>query len=171
MSTPTAPEEAGLAALRRARLGRRVFAVVLTVFLLLGTLNVFGVRTTEASAAAGADELTVRYASVTRPGLASPWSVELRRAGGFVEDTVTVSAESAYFDIYDENGFEPEPLESRAEGDRIVWTFRAPAGDTLSIALDARIEPAVQLKRARGEVAVVGGAEPLSVAFSTFVMP
>ena len=171
MSTPTAPDETPLPALRRARLGRRLFAVALTVFLALGILNVFGVRTTETSATAGGDELTVRYARVTRPGLASPWSVELRRAGGFAEDTVTVSAESSYFDIYDENGFEPEPLESRAEGDRIVWPFRAPVGDTLSIALDARIEPAVQFKRARGEVAVVGTTQPLSVAFSTFVMP
>ena len=171
MSTPTAPEETALPALRRARLGRRLFVVALTVFLALGVLNVFGVRTAETSATAGGDELTVRYARVTRPGLASPWSVELRRGGGFAEETVTVSAESAYFEIFDENGFEPDPLETRTDGDRIVWTFRAPTGDTLSISLDARIEPAVQLKRARGSVAVVGPGRPLSVAFSTFVMP
>ncbi len=171
MSTSTAPEETRPRALRRARLGRRLFVAALTVFLGLGLLNVFGVRTAETTATAGADRLTVRYATVTRPGLASPWSVELRRAGGFGNGTVTVSADSAYFEIFDENGFEPDPLESRTDGDRIVWTFAAPVGDTLSISLDARIEPAVQLKRARGRVAVVGGEQTLSVAFSTFVMP
>jgi len=171
VSTPTAPPDPDLADLRRARLGRRLFMVALTVFLALGVLNVYGVRTREVSATAGDDRLTVRYASVSRPGLASPWSVELRRAGGFRSDTVTLSADAAYFDIFDENGVEPDPVESRNDGDRIVWTFLAPVGDTLTFSLDARIEPAVQLKRARGNVSVPGTEQPLSVGFSTFVMP
>ena len=171
MSTPTAPPDPDLVNLRRARTGRRLFMVALTAFLALGLLNVYGVRTRETSATAGGDRLTVRYASVTRSGLASPWSVELRRAGGFPSDTVTLSADAAYFDIFDENGVEPEPVASRNDGDRIVWTFLAPMGDTLTFSLDARIEPAVQLKRARGRVSVPEGDPALSVGFSTFVMP
>ena len=171
MSTPTAPADPDLSDLRRARWGRRLFFVALTAFLVLGLLNAYGVRTRETSVMAGGDRLTVRYASVTRPGLASPWSVELRREGGFSSPTVTLSADAAYFDIFDENGVEPEPVESRNDGDRIVWTFLAPVGDTLTFSLDARIEPAVQLKRARGEVSVPDARRPLSVEFSTFVMP
>ncbi len=171
MSIRTAPETVDLAVFRRARFGRRLFALGLTVFLLLGALDVYGVRTAEASATAGGDQLTVRYARVSRGGLATPWSVQLRRAGGFDRDTVTLAADSGYFDIFDENGFDPEPLESRTDGDRIVWTFRAPVGDTLTVDFDARIEPAVQLERAEGTVWLVDGPLPLSVGFSTFVMP
>lgn len=171
VSRPTAPDEPDLDALHRARLGRRLFAAGLSVFLVLGALNVYGVRTRRVSASAGGDQLTVRYAGVTRPGLASPWSVELRRAGGFRQGTVALSADAAYFDIFDENGVEPDPVESRNDGDRIVWTFLAPVGETLTFSLDARIEPAVQLTRVEGSVSVVGGDQPLSVEFATFVMP
>jgi hypothetical protein len=171
VSTSTTPEPVDLRALRRARLGRRAFVVVLTAFLVLGALGVYGVRTAEVSAAAGGYELAVKYATVSRSGLATPWSVELRRDGGFGQDTVTLAADAGYFDIFDENGFDPEPLESRTEGDRIVWTFRAPEGDTLTVDFDARIEPAVQLTRAEGRVSLVGADAPLAVTFSTFVMP
>lgn len=171
MSTSTAPEPVGSSVLRRARLGRRVFFVALTGFLALAALDVYGVRTATVSATAGSYELTVQYAAVSRGGLATPWSVELRRAGGFDQGTVTLAADSGYFDVFDENGFDPEPVEARTEGDRILWTFRAPVGDTLTVDFDARIEPAVQLTRAKGSVSLVDGDQPLAVTFSTFVMP
>jgi hypothetical protein len=172
-SLSTAPETSDPARLRRGRLGRRLFFVAVTLFLLLGILNVYGVRTRETSATASGYELTVTYASVTRPGLATPWSVEVRHPGGFDSGLVTVAATSSYFDAFDENGLDPDPARSTSDGERTIWQFEPPTGDTLTISFDARIEPGVQLTRLKGEVEVLGpsGDAAVSADFSTYVMP
>ncbi len=165
---PTDPDR-----LVRGRFGRRLFFCALALFLLLGLLNVYGVRTREKTEAGGGYELTLTYTSVTRPGLATPWSVEVRRPGGFDSGLVTVAATSSYFDAFDENGLDPDPARSTSDGERTIWQFEPPTGDTLTVSFDARIEPGVQLTRVKGEVAVLGpaGDDVVSAAFSTFVMP
>lgn len=75
----TAPSETGLHRLLRARWGRRAFFIGTSLFLLLGALGVFGVRMAEVSGAGGGYEVRVTYAEVSRPGLATPWEVEVRR--------------------------------------------------------------------------------------------
>ena len=161
-----------MARLRRARGGRRAFFLAISAFLALGALGRYGVREAESSAAGGGYELSVRYATTSRGGLATPWSLEVRRPGGFQADTVTVATTSSYFDIFDENGIDPEPAESTSDGERTLWTFAAPDGDTLSVSFDGRIEPGVQLQGAEGATAVVeGGLDVASVSYRTFVMP
>jgi hypothetical protein len=156
----------------RARAGRRVFVVALSLFLLLGALGVYGVRTRSVSAAGGGYELSVDYASVSRPGLATPWAFEVRRAGGF-PDGVTVAVTSSYFDFFDENGLGPAPTEETTDGDLTIWRFGPTRSDTLSVSYDARIEPGAQLSTAKGELSVLGpGGQPVvTVTFKTFVMP
>lgn len=147
--------------------------VGLVLFLALGVLNLYGVRVETASASGGGLEVAVTYASVTRPGLATPWSLELRRPGGF-PDGVTVAVTSSYFDAFDENGFSPTPVEETDDGRRTIWRFAPSAGDTLEVSLDARLEPGVQLTRVKGRVEVLagpGGPPVVGLAFSTFVMP
>jgi hypothetical protein len=158
---------------RRGRLGRRIFAVVLVVFLGLGLLGLYGVRTKDARATGGGYEMTVTYTSVSRPGLATPWSVEIRRPGGFGDDQVTVAVTSSYFDAFDENGLDPDPAESYSDGERTVWRFEPPPGDVMTVSFDARIEPGVQLTRVKGTVAVLdaSGADAVSVDFRTLVLP
>jgi hypothetical protein len=172
-SVPTAPAPLDLARLRRSRVGRRLFVVALVAFLGLGALNAYGVRTASSSVTAGGVELTVTYASVTRPGLATPWSFEVRRPGGF-PDGLTVAATSSYFDAFDENGFSPSPVEETDDGERTIWRFGPPPGDTLTVSFDARLEPGVQLTRVKGRVEVLagpGGPVLAGVDFSTFAMP
>jgi hypothetical protein len=171
-SIPTKPAPTDIPRQIRARTGRRAFVVALGVFLLLGALGFYGVRTMSASAAGGGYELSVDYASVSRPGLATPWAFEVRRAGGF-PDGVTVAVTSAYFDVFDENGLGPAPAEETTDGDLTVWRFAATASDTLSVSFDARIEPGVQLTTAKGELSVLGpdGQPAVTVSFKTFVMP
>lgn len=152
---------------------RRVFVAVLVVFLALGAFNVYGVRTRTASASAGGYELSVRYATVSRPGLATPWSLEVRRPGGF-PDGLTVAITSSYFDAFDENGLDPQTVEETNDGEWTIWTFGPSAGDTVAVSFDARIEPGVQLTRLKGQAEVranPSGAPVATVAFSTFVMP
>jgi len=170
---PTAPTEVDTGKLQRSRLIRRVFVATLVVFLGLGMLNVYGVRTRERSATGGGYELTVRYAGVSRPGLATPWSVDVRRPGGF-PDGITLAVTSSYFDGFDENGLDPSPVEETNDGERSIWRFGPSSGDTLSVSFDARIEPGVQLTRLKGSVSVLGGpggAPAVTVDFSTLVMP
>lgn len=173
LGVSTAPSPADMGTLRRGRWGRRAFFVAITGFLALGALGRYGVRTAEVTSAGGGYELSLRYAEVSRSGLATPWSLEIRRPGGFDAGTVTVATTSSYFDIFDENGVDPEPSESTSDGQRTIWTFTTPpGGDTLSVSFDARIEPAVQWQGADATTSVVGdGTDVASVSYRTFVMP
>ena len=169
----TAPAPTDLPRQVRARTGRRIFVVALVTFLALGALGVYGVRTRTASASGGGFEVEVRYAAVSRPGLATPWSMEVRRAGGF-PDGLRVAVLSSYFDAFDENGLGPAPAEETTDRERTVWTFGPSAADTLVVSFDARIEPGVQLTRVKGRVEVLtgpAGTPAVTVNFSTFVMP
>lgn len=169
----TAPEEVSLDRLTRARAGRRLFFLAVTAFVALGAFGFFGVTTSTTTATGGGYELSVDYASRSRSGLASPLKIEIRRPGGFGRDTVELATTSSYLDIFDQNSIEPEPTESTDDGERVFWTFTVPpGGETLSVTLDVRIEPGVQLATARATTWVLeDGAEPVSVDYSTLVLP
>jgi hypothetical protein len=172
-SIPTAPAPTDLGRQARARLGRRLFVAVLALFLLLGALGFYGVRTETATATAGGYELSVRYASISRPGVATPWSFEVRRSGGF-PDGLVVAVTSSYFDAFDENGLGPAPEEEGADEERTIWRFAPSTSETIAVSFDARIEPGVQLTTIKGELAVLAGPTgppAVSVGFKTFVVP
>ena len=172
-STPTAPPPTDAARQARARTARRFFVALLALFLLGGALDLYGVRTRSRSANGGGYELTVEYASVSRPGLATPFSFEVRRPGGFPQG-LTVASLSSYFDAFDENGFSPTPETETDDGERTIWQFAPSESDTMEVSLDARIEPGVQLTRVKGLVEVLSGpagSAVVAVPFSTFVMP
>jgi hypothetical protein len=170
---PTEPAPTDLSRQRRGRLCRRVFVTALVLFLALGAAGFYGVRGRTASATGGGYELVVHYAGVSRPGLATPWSFEVRRAGGF-PDGLTVAVASSYFDAFDENGLGPTPVEETSDGERTVWRFAPQSGDVIVVDFDARIEPGVQFTRVKGRVEVLAGRTgPVAAAvdFRTVVMP
>ena len=168
----TAPPEVGRRRAQRSRTLRRVFFAVLSMFLLLAMLNVYGVRTGEASARGGGYELTVHYATISRPGLATPWSLEVRRPGGF-QGPITIASTAEYFELFDENSLDPDPSKATSDSDRIIWEFEAPEnGDTLTVSFDARIEPGQQLTRVVATTSVLERGTPAaSVRYQTLVMP
>jgi hypothetical protein len=139
----TAPDEVSLQREHRARALRRAWVVLLCMFLAAGAFSLLGVHTREVSAEGDGYELTVKYADRSRPGLASPWSVEVRRDGGF-DGPITLATTAAYFDTFDENGLDPEPTASTVSGAFLLWEFDPPEGDVLTVSFDARIEPSVQ---------------------------
>lgn len=172
-SVPTEPAPTSVRRQRRARSVRRVFVGALALFLALGALGLYGVRTTTADATGGGYEVSVTYASLSRPGLATPWSFEVTRPGGF-PDGLTVAVTSSYFDAFDENGLGPAPVEETTDGDRTIWRFGPQPGNTLSVSFDARIEPGVQLTRAKGTLEVLAGRTgptAVAVSFATLVLP
>ncbi len=98
--------------------------------------------------------------------------MEVRRPGGF-DGPVTVATTSDYLEAFDENSLDPEPSSATTDAERVIWEFDPPpVGDTLTVSLDARIEPAVQLARPTGVTEVLEEAEPVvSVRYRTWVMP
>lgn len=121
-----------------------------------------------ATSASGA-ELTVRFPSVTRPALASPFEIVVERPGGFDGD-VEIAVDLEYLELWDLNGIYPSPAEERSDGDRVIWTFDAPDGDRFVLSYDARIEPGAQLEERPGAVSFLEQGEPeLTVRFSTKV--
>jgi hypothetical protein len=167
---PTAPEEPDLLRARRARRFRRLFMTLLLAFLAVGLSGFLGVKTRTTTASGGGYELTVTYGQITRGGLATPWSFEIRRPGGF-DGPVTVATKTSYLDMFDENGFDPEPSTMTATADEVIWEFEPPDGDTLGVSLDARLEPGVHWGR-EGETSVmVDGEKVVTARYTTWVMP
>ena len=167
---PTAPKEPDLLRSRRARTVRRLFMTVLFAVLALGLAGWLGVDTATTTAQGGGYELTVTYGRVSRAGLATPWSLEVRHPGGF-DGPVTISTNSKYLDLFDENGFDPQPSKSTATPDEVIWEFEAPDGDTLGVSLDGRVEPGVQWGRT-GETSVLVDGKPVVTAeYKTWILP
>jgi hypothetical protein len=165
---PTTPQKTDLGRARRARAIRRTFVVVLALFITAGAAGRLGVRSRTVTAKGGGYELTVTYGQVSRPGLPTPWSFTLRRPGGF-DGPVTMTTTSKYLDLFDENGFDPQP--STATEEYVIWEFEPPPGDTLAVSLDARIEPSAQWGRS-GETALLENGRQVVVArYKTWVMP
>jgi hypothetical protein len=151
----------------------RLVAVVLVVGIVAAAmLGWLGVRLGTVAASDGNLEVSVRYAEITRPGMATPFTVEAAtRDGTPLPDRVRVSLPSAYLALFDENGLDPEPVESDADARTTFMTFEPTRGhSTLSIDFDARLQPDVHRgKTAR--VTVRAGDDRSTVTIRTRVMP
>ncbi len=135
-----------------------------------GVLSVYGVDTGRVAASGGGYELEVLYATVSRPALATPLQIEVRRAGGF-DGPVELALTQQYLTLFDENGLSPAPAAETSFGPYVLWEFDPPQGDTLTVYFDARIEPQWQRGRT-GEVAVIeDGATVVAVQFETELRP
>ena len=76
-----------------------------------------------------------------------------------------------YFDIYETQGFFPEPDSQTRDGRTLYLTFTAPPGDTLVVSYDAYIQPSSQVGR-DGTLAVrEDGRDVASVDFATWLAP
>jgi len=140
------------------------------VLVVLGVANLVGVRVDHASAEADGTNLAVTYASITRPGLSTPWSVEVRRAAGF-PGPLTIVTTSRYFESFDFNQWYPEPSGTRVRGDDLVLTFERPEGEVFELSFDGRATPTLNLG-ARAVTAIESeGLPSLSVEYRTVVMP
>ena len=88
---------------------------VLTIIIGLAVLDgldvadVYGVDTATAEASGGGYDLAVRYGTVTRPALATPFEIVVTHDGGF-DGPITIAVDRAYLAMWDENGLVPGAL-------------------------------------------------------------
>jgi len=143
---------------------------LLLLIVLAALAGELGVRSAHATAR-GPDGLSVdvEYAEVARPGLSAPLSFRIHRAGGF-DRPIEVSVPTSYLEAFDENGFEPDPVQSTVDGKRTRWVYDPPAGDVLVVWFDHRLEPGVQWRH-DGDVKVTTGSASAQVGFTTWVLP
>lgn len=148
-----------------------VFAVALVLFLAIAFTGAYGVRTSTVRSSAGGYRLEVRHGRTSRPALATPFDITVRRAGGFA-GPVFVAVTADYLRMWDENALVPAPSSEVSDGEWVVWEFEPPEGDELRIAYDARIEPAAQSgRKGRVEVRDESGDPIVGVSFETEVLP
>ena len=178
MTTPfkTAPPDVSLPRLRRARGLRRAFFVVICLLLGAAALGYAGPHTRTARASANGWDLTIRYDTVTRPGLAATFERTIAHAGGFGGRPVVVALPSKYLSIFDVNGIDPDPVATVTDAESVTSTYASPpSGDTMVVSVDARVQPGVQLRRAKGAISLLDGGPAgralVSAAVSTFVLP
>ena len=115
---------------------------LLGALVLFALVGLFGVRTTTETARGNGFVVDVLHASVARPGLAAPFSVEVRSDDGSpLPQRVTVRVDSTYLAMFDDNGMEPSPEASYNTSESTWWTFEVPSGSSsLRVDLDARID-------------------------------
>ena len=155
---------------RLAVWGRRGFLLLLLAFVAAGLSGVLGVRTTTSTAEQDGWSVSVEHASISRAGLDSPFEVTVTHPGGFGKE-LTLALTGSYFDIFESQGFFPEPSDETRDGETLYLTFAAPAGDTFVLAFDAYVQPASQVGRS-GTVAVVDDGERVAgVGFRTVLLP
>jgi hypothetical protein len=175
--SPTSTLPARDAPLSKRRLGYAITTGLLSALMALvvidatGGPDLGGVDTETIEDEADGLTLEVRYATVSRPALATPFDIRVTQPGGF-DLPVRVAVDQGYLRMWDENGLVPAPASETVMGPWLVWEFDPPIGDTLLISYDARIEPAAQSGR-DGAVAVLGSDDqPLAeLSFTTRVLP
>lgn len=159
-------------AVRRARDLRRVGLAVIGLVLLLGLSGFLGIRSsTVAARSPDGWSLRVKHAQVTRAGIAVPFHVTVRHAGGF-SGPVTLALSSSLTERFDFQNFYPNPAKETATGSRLLYEFDPPPGDTLRINLDARTSPdqngSTEVYRS---AVLVDGRVVTSVRFRMWVVP
>lgn len=135
-----------------------------------GLLSLLGVRSSSVSAHDGGYDVSLRYPSVARAGLDTPWQVTVTHPGGFGKE-LTLAVTGDYFDIFETQGFHPEPADETRDRDTLYLTFTAPPGDTFVVDFDAYIQPASQQGRSATLSIIDGGARKATVAFDTLLLP
>lgn len=169
-SQSTDPEPLSMSAIIYTAWLRRAATLILAVFVIAGAASVFGVSESTVSASGGGYELTVEYSDVSRPGLETPWKVRVVSPGGF-DGPVNLRTTAEYLEMFDINGFSPEPDATARDGQFFVMEFARPAGDEFVFSLDGRLSPATQSTESAKTALIDDGRVIAEVAFKTRVMP
>lgn len=114
--------------------------------------------------------LTVVYPTVARPALALPFHATVTRPGGF-DGPITLAIDRDWVQLGDLNGVHPAPSAETSDEQWLEWEFDPPAGDTLDVSIDFRVEPALQQGRDGAMQLREGDETVAAVRWHTRVLP
>ena len=151
---------------------RRGGKALLVAIVLAAAFGLLGPREGQVSAEAAGYRLDLTYPSITRAGQPIPLSVTVTAASGF-DKTVQLRLCGDFFEDADFQNWYPSPSAETAQGRWIIYEFDAPpAGDALTISLDARTAPGQFGVIDDCEVSVLQDDTPaVSTSFTVWRMP
>jgi hypothetical protein len=157
---------------RRGRIGRRVALSVMAVVVLVGATGWLGVRAETKTSSSLGYTMTVTYPRVARAGLDIPWNVRVTHAGGFKGDII-VAISANYFDIFEYQGFHPQPSDETADAHFVYLTFSPPPkpAETFTMSWDTYVQPSSQVGRDVTTKVIVDGLTVASAHYSTLLAP
>jgi hypothetical protein len=149
---------------------RRAMLAAMALVVAADLLSLLGVRTSTVTAEHDGYTVTLHYPSVARAGLDSPWQVTVTHPGGFGTQ-LKLAVTGSYFNIFETQGFHPNPSDETRDGTTLYLTFTAPAGDTFVVDFDTYVQPASQQGRSATLTVIDGGTAQVSVDYHTRLMP
>ncbi len=143
----------------------------MAVVLVLALSGLFGPRKATAASLGGGYGLSLTYGSVVRSGQPVPMTLDISHPGGFA-GPVTVAFDREVFERFDFQNWYPNPDQETGDEASVVYQFSPPAGDTLTVVLDARVAPLQIGGHFSYWVAVMtAGRRVAPVDYSVWVMP
>jgi hypothetical protein len=150
--------------------GRRAALTLVALLVVAALVGVLGVHTSTAQAERGGWTVSVDYPAVARAGLDVRWRVHVQHPGGFGK-TLTLAVSSKWWEIFETQGFFPQPDGMQRDGATTYLDFDDPPGDTFVLDYDAYIQPSAQVGRTAHVGVVVDGAEAVGVTWKTRLVP
>ena len=150
---------------------RRIGTAVLFLVVLAGALGFLGVRSATTSANGGAYRLSVTYPHVARAGLDIPFRVHVHHDGGVAENP-TIAISSAYFRLFETQGFYPDADTVTNDGSFVYMTFTAPPpGRDFTLEYDAYVQPAAQVGKSATVRLLINGRQVAETTLHTWLVP
>lgn len=159
-----------LAAGPRSVLARRTGTVLLSLFVLAGALGLLGDQERTVAAEADGQRVEVRYAATARPGQDVPFEITVTDDEG-LDPEVTVALRARYLNIYETQGWHPEPSEQSRDGEWLYLTFTTTGSGTLTVSYDAYIQPNRSVGEPGRLALVVDGRLVAPLEFRTVLFP
>jgi hypothetical protein len=156
---------------RRGLIGRRIALSVMAVVVAFGASGWLGVHAETKTASSLGYRMTVTYPRVARAGLDIPWNLRLTPPGGFTGN-ITVAISANYFDIFEFQGFHPQPSDETADATYVYLQFSPPpSGDVFTLSWDTYVQPSSQVGRGVTTKVIIDGATVASTHYSTTLAP
>jgi hypothetical protein len=158
-------------AVRRARNARRVGLGVLALLVAAGLSGLLGIRSGTAESTADGYTLRVTYPQVTRAGIAVPFRVRVRHAGGF-DGPLTLAISKRLFSRFDFQNHYPNPSTETSSAELVYYEFDPPPGEVFELDVDARTAPDQNGSTTVYRTALlVDGSEVTDVSYRVWVVP
>lgn len=145
---------------------------MLLVIVVLGATGLLGIRSGVKSAHANGYQLSVTYPHISRAGLDSPFRVRVHPDNGTVGGVVTIGITSAWFRLFETQGFFPNADAMTNDGTFVYMTFAKPGpGHDFVLEYDAYIQPAAQVGKSATIVLQIDGQEVARTGIKTWLLP